>query len=682
MAKSRVVEYTLKLVEDPSNAATAAAFGNRFKTGGGVSGTPGGVAAAAAGNRGGFNAGYRQASAAARRQEQRNEIREIEANLRESLAAQRKADREKLAAEKAANRERIAAAKAAAREQAAARKQAEREIAAAAKASGLPAGGGFNAGYDKGSRTEAKRLAAEERRENEANIRANAAAQKQAARDVVAAKKAAAREEASLDRQLGRQVGTLGKQYGQRERLGKQADMATTKAWKDAGQAVGAATGAMVAYGRAVVLASAADEESAQRMLQKIARFEAFASVLTGTVALVKAGTSAWKAYQAAAAAAALAQGAGGAARAGMGSQIAGIAGRAGKAGLIAGGIGLAAGAGMVGLSAIGGIAQGKGVRESLGKAARDIWEGVTEFLGISDRAASAAKEAKERAAQARQYLEDADARFGIREGGEREMIALNRERGMLGPGSDEAKLRAALKGTRNEISFKESQQSGLGNNVGIGTRQAMADSMVMLRRQELSDVKEIARIELDAKRAKIDGERQALGVLKDRAQEARRMLQEAQNASKDAATRFGDLSGSEQQATLAAVRKAKAGGDLNVRERELLRNNVGGAATTVADEASRRAAKKAGFGEAQEFGYRPLIQKAQAGINTLNAKVDAKNEITIKMEADYKRTAEATAKAMQPVFDKLTEAIAESMELMVRKLESDIELRNATAGG
>jgi len=336
----------------------------------------------------------------------------------------------------------------------------------------------------------------------------------------------------------------------------------------------------------------------------------------------------------------------------------------------------------MVGLSAIGGIAQGKGVRESLGKAARDIWEGVTEFLGISDRAASAAKEAKERAAQARQYLEDADARFGIREGGEREMIALNRERGMLGPGSDEAKLRAALKGTRNEISFKESQQSGLGNNVGIGTRQAMADSMVMLRRQELSDVKEIARIELDAKRAKIDGEKEALGTLRSRAQEARRMLQEVRDARKDAATRFGGLSDSEQRATLAAVRKAKAGGALTRDEEERLRGNVGGAATTVADESARRRAMKAGFGEAYEFGYRPLEQRAQAGINTLNAKVEAKNEVTIKMEADYKRTAEATAKAMQPVFDKLTEAIAESMELMVRKLESDIELRNATAGG
>lgn len=563
-------------------------------------------------------------------------------------------------------------------------KEVERAAKAAAKAvneantatsrggrGGAGGKGGFAAGYDKASRAEMRAALADERRENEANIRAT-----------LAKKKAAIKEAADFEKQMARQVGTLGKQYGQRERLGKQADMATTKAWKDAGQAVGAATGAMVAYGRAVVLASAADEESAQRMLQKIARFEAFASVLTGTVSLVKAGTSAWKAYQAAAAAAALAQGAGGAARAGMGSQIAGIAGRAGKAGLIAGGIGLAAGAGMVGLSAIGGIAQGKGVRESLGKAARDIWEGVTEFLGISDRAASAAKEAKERAAQARQYLEDADARFGIREGGEREMLALNRERGMLGPGSDEAKVRAALKGTRNEISFKESQQSGLGNNVGIGTRQAMADSMVMLRRQELSDVKEIARIELDAKRAKIDGEKEALGTLRSRAQEARRMLQEVRDASKDAATRFGGLSDSEQRATLAAVRKARAGGALTRDEEERLRGNVGGAATTVADESARRRAMKAGFGEAYEFGYRPLEQRAQAGINTLNAKVEAKNEVTIKMEADYKRTAEATAKAMQPVFDKLTEAIAESMELMVRKLESDIELRNATAGG
>lgn len=691
MAKDRKVVYTLVVEAGAGNAKTVADVAAQFKEleknskaaqkaineanaavgKGGRSGGKGGS----------FGAGFDKAARDEMRRAAAEEKREREAILRDKerdFLREKKINAERIRANVDASR----AAREAAKEtksgnyqnrQAAEEKKAAEATKAAAAAKKLA---------DKEAAAAAKQAAIEERRENEANIKATAAAQKQAAKEAAAAQKAAAKEAADFEKQMSRQVGTLGRQYGQRERAGKQADALTTKAWKDAGQAVGAATGAMVSYGRAVVLASAADEESAQRMLQKIAKFEAFASVLTGTISLVKAGTSAWKAYQAAAAAAALAQGAGVAGRAGMGAALGGMARSAGKAGLIGGGIALGAGVGMVGLSALGGIASGKGVGASLSKASGDIWEGIKEFLGISDLAESAAKKAKRAMENARQSMADADALFGVREGGERELLNLGRERAMMGPGSERDKLRAALKGTREEISFKESQISGLGNHVGIGTQQTMADSLVMLRRQELVDVKEIARVEMEAKRAKIDGEKEALGILRNRAQEARRALQDVQNASKDAATRFGGLSDSEQRATLMAARKAASGGSLTREEEERLRNNAGGALATAADESARKRAMKAGFGEIGNLAFNPLLQKAQAQINTLNAKVEARNEITVKMEADYKRTAEATAKAMQPVFDKLTEALVQQMELMVRKLNEEVALRAATGAG
>lgn len=557
--------------------------------------------------------------------------------------------------------------------------------------------GGFSAGYDKAARAEMRQALADERRENEATIRANLASQKQAekeaaaakkatAKDVLATQKAAAKEAADFEKQMARQVSTLGKQYGDRERLGKQADAATTKAWKDAGQAVGAATGAVVAYGRAVVLATAADEESSQRMLQKIARFEAFASVLTGTVSLVKAGTSAWKAYQAAAAAAAIAQGAGGAARVGAGGLLAG--GLAAGAGKIGGAVAGAAsnpltGVAMVtagvlsaGYSVTRAVQAGKSAKQGLMDTGNFLLEGMTEFLGITDRAGDAAKAWKERMSNGRLGIDAAGQKIIAREEWHGSRSAIDRERAMLTGGG-----RAALASTRNSIQALEQRQDLLPNYASTDSRQAIAESLAQYRRQEIDDVKEIARVELEAKREKIDGEKQALGILRDRLKESSRAVQDARNATKSAKVRFGMMDESEQMMTLAAVRKLENRQPLNRQDEERLRN-IGGTGTTYADESAARRADKAGFGDIKKTLLDPVEFKARAMANNVSAKVDIKHDVVMRLEADAKLFEKSMTDAAMKVYDKMIKDVDAKLEAANRRIDSELALQRGTAGG
>jgi len=537
--------------------------------------------------------------------------------------------------------------------------KAVKDASAAVASSGRSGKGGFGAGYDKAAAAESRRAMVDERREREANIRAVIDSQK------------------NLDRAT------------------KQSAALTTKAWKDTGQAVGAATGAFVAYGRAVVLASAADEESAQRMLQKIAKFEAFASVLTGTISLVKAGTSAWKAYQAAAAAAALAQGAGMAGRAGMGGLLAG--GLAAGAKTIGGAVGSAASNPLTGVAMLtaGVITAGYSVTRAkqAGKSAMDglkdtgnlLYEGMTEFLGITDRAGDAAKAWEARMASGRENINSAGQRMIDMEGRRREISGLGRELSMLGGKTELDRAKIGLQHSQRGAANAEQRLELLPNYATKEARQAVQETLKNYRQQEIADVREISRIEAETRREKIEGERTALGMLRDRSRTAQQMLQAERDAKKSAAARFGDLSDSDKSRTIAAVRKAKAGGDVNRSERDFLRN-MGGAGQTIADEAAAREAYKKGFGEVAAVTHDPRIYGAQARVNNLSTKIETKNEVIVRMERDAEATANASYEKLKPLFQKLYEFIAKQDQATADKLQADLDreaaLVNGTGGG
>jgi len=625
--------------------------------------------------------------------------------------------------------------------------KAAKEAASEAKSAVTRGGGkgGFSAGYDKAARDESRRMIAEEKREREQRLREMAAdvqrekriladrvranveasrAQRDAARETKAGyyrARAAAAGPArsggvSTDDEMRLHVESLGRQYAEAERLDRRRVAASSKAWKDTGQAVNAATHAVVSYGRAMVLLSAADEESAQRMLQKIAKFEAFASVLTGTISVVKAGTSAWRAYQAAAAAAALASGAA-AARGGRGGAVGGMLssglsmlGRgaaaaapiAGMAGIATIGLGVA-GMGAVALKA---LAQGKSVKDALIKAGGDLYDGVLEFTGFGDMAGSAAKKAKKAALKARQDMEDASRDFIVRQSGYGEYGAIQRERSlgesaatprsaadirgslrrqMLGGSGrdfarDSRQASAASAFTSDELSFADMQKRNLSSSYNADARLEVEKRIEQLHRQQIDDAKELARIEMESKREKIDGERAAHAMLRSRAQDARRMLQDEQNAKKSAAVRFGTMSESEQQRTLQAIRKLKAGGEVNRQDEEFARS-VGGAAATYADESAIRRAKKAGFDEIDQFAYAPRILGAQARVNNLNLQVDAKQEIVVKLEADYDKQLKAVTDKLGPLFESVQQTILNGVELKLAQLRTEIALRDAQDG-
>lgn len=577
-----------------------------------------------------------------------------------------------------------------------------------AKAKGGGAAGGkdsFSRGMDKAARNEQRQAAADERRENEANIKASVTAQKAAAKDVANAKKAAAKdaltaqkaaskEAADFDREIRKHVNTLGKQAGQRERHGKQADAMSSKAWKDTGQAVGAAAHAVLSYGQAVVLATVADEKSSQRMLEKIAKLAAFASALNGTISLIKAGTSAWKAYQAAAAAGALAQGAGmagGAARAGMGGLIAG--GLAAGAGKIGGAIASAASNPLTGVALItaGTISAGYSVGMALkaGKSAKQglmdtgnlLWEGMTEFLGITDRAGDAAKAWNARMASGRENIQSAGQRMIDDEGKLRERGSLSRELAMLGGKTELDRAKAALQHSQGVTTAAERRLDLLPNYASREARDSVTETVKQGRRQELDDVREIHRIEMETRREKIEGERTALGVLRERSRTAQQMLQAERDAKKSAAARFGDLSDTDKARTLAAVRTAKAGGQINRDQRDLLRN-IGGIGQTIADESAAKEAYKKGFDEVAAVTHDPRIYGAQARVNTLNTKIETKNDFVIRLEQNADQAANAAYEKLKPMFQKIFKLIGDTNQETANKLQAELNTQAALIGG
>ena len=646
MAKQRNVDYVLRVVTDPNNAKTAASFAQHFK--------------------------------------------DLEASAR--------------GAERAAK-----AASAAVRSGGGSGGRGGRGGAAGA-------GSGFAAGYDRAAIQDFKRAAAEERRERELNIRqaqdianrerrilaervrANVEASRRirdAAREANAASwrnrqaaNAPATPQAVDFRGHVQQLGRYAAADEAAERRAERARMAGLKdirgAFKDTTQAVGL-------YARALVLANVADEESAQRMISLIARFQAYADIVVGTAKAFEALAKARKAYAAIEAAGGLAGGGGrglllgGGAAAGAGGIGAAVGGVAATGGLIAAGASIVAGT--LYLAKVGAemVRNGRTFQAATREANGMFIDGFKELVGLGDMAKESADAWKKRWSNVAATIEArgreagfARDRENVIRGTGRELAGLAGGFGLTGTAGDLASARAQLALSARNFGNDQAALTRLNNagNLGPGGLQMRGDAMAAVAgsgRQYIDDMKEVLRLTIQEKQEKIDGERQALAGLRSRKAEAEALLRREKEAKQSAAERFGAMSAAERAQVTAAAQRIQAGqgtqkdeeklaqlGDFNlIKQRRIDRANANG------------------FEQALGFLVNPGIFKAQAQVNNLAAKIDVKNELIIKWEGDIKKIAEEMTKKTIEILRNLEPQLIAAIDNKFRQENEQRELRN-----
>jgi len=647
MAKQRNVDYVLRVVTDPNNAKTAASFAQHFK--------------------------------------------DLEASAR--------------GAERAAK-----AASAAVR-------TGGGSGGRVARGSGAGAGSGFAAGYDRAAMQEFKRAAAEERRERELNIRqaqdianrerrilaervrANVEASRRirdAAREANAAswqRRQAANAPATPQAiDFRGHVQQLGRYAAADEAAATKAERARAAGLKDIRGAFKDTTQAVGLYARALVLANVADEESAQRMISLIARFQAYADIVVGTAKAFEALAKARKAYAAIEAAGGLAGGGGrglllgGGAAAGAGGIGAAVGGAAATGGLIAAGASIVAGT--LYLAKVGAemVRNGRTFQAATREANGMFIDGFKELVGLGDMAKESADAWKKRWSNVAATIEArgreagfARDRENVIRGTGRELAGLAGGFGLTGTAGDLASARAQLALSARNFGNDQAALTRLNNagNLGPGGLQMRGDAMAAVAgsgRQYIDDMKEVLRLTIQEKQEKIDGERQALAGLRSRKAEAEALLRREKEAKQSAAERFGAMSAAERAQVTAAAQRIQAGqgtqkdeeklaqlGDFNlIKQRRIDRANANG------------------FEQALGFLVNPGIFKAQAQVNNLAAKIDVKNELIIKWEGDIKKIAEEMTKKTIETLRNLEPQLVAALDNKLRQENEQRALREA----
>ncbi|MBL9089611.1 MAG: hypothetical protein JNL96_00200 [Planctomycetaceae bacterium] len=647
MAKQRNVDYVLRVVTDPNNAKTAASFAQHFK--------------------------------------------DLEASAR--------------GAERAAK-----AASAAVRSGGGSGGRGGRGGAAGA-------GSGFAAGYDRAAIQDFKRAAAEERRERELNIRqaqdianrerrilaervrANVEASRRirdAAREANAASwrnrqaaNAPATPQAVDFRGHVQQLGRYAAADEAAERRAERARMAGLKdirgAFKDTTQAVGL-------YARALVLANVADEESAQRMISLIARFQAYADIVVGTAKAFEALAKARKAYAAIEAAGGLAGGGGrgvllgGGAAAGAGGIGAAVGGAAATGGLIAAGASIVAGT--LYLAKVGAemVRNGRTFQAATREANGMFIDGFKELVGLGDMAKESADAWKKRWSNVAATIEargrEANAardRQGVVRGINREILGLIGGIGLSGTAADIGGARAQLIASARNFGDDRDALARFDNrgNVGPGglqQRGALLSSAAESGRQYIDDMKEVLRLTIQEKQEKIDGERQALAGLRSRKAEAEALLRREKEAKQSAAERFGAMSAAERAQVTAAAQRIQAGQGTQKDEEKLAQL---GDFNSIKQRRIDRANAN-GFEQALGFLVNPGIFKAQAQVNNLAAKIDVKHEMIVKWEGDIKKISEEMTKKITELLRNIEPQLLAALDNKLRQENEQRALREA----
>lgn len=552
---------------------------------------------------------------------------------------------------------------------------------------------------------ELARAAEIEKKINADRIRSNVAAS-QAVRDAAKAtraERAVAREDEQLNKelQLRREVARFEKeQNAERKRAAteqsqfardyeqasrRQAQTAA-KAWKETRQAAMAATEGAVMYGRAIVLAIAADDESSERALRNIARFQAFSDLLFGTIRMIDGGTKAWRAYQsaasAAAAASALASYAGsassarGAAGGVVSGAIGGMAGGSGSIGALAAGaaatikgaIVLVGGAivsatGLLATSAAVSAAKGRDIASDWKSLGEMIWGGTKELLGFSDMAGDAAKRWEQSVANMRRRDEFSGRMRAISGQSESERRSLYAE--MLPAGSQQ---RVAFFDAERRAATMAANDANLGYGVDVQRRQAEAAQRVIdVTTQQIAAMRERADAEIRTNRDRIDSERSVISELERERDSRRQTVKELENAKLSAAERFGRSDAAAQRGALESVRRAEAGLPLSREQIDYLRI----VDPIRASQKDIENANKNGFAEIAAI-LDKRIAVARAEELKVSAQIDLKNEVIMKLEANE----EAIAKSLADSVNKLVKEVI----LPQLSARTDAEMRQLRA--
>ena len=541
MAKQRNVDYVLRIVTDPKNAATAADFAQHFKDleasargaeraakaasaavrgAGSGSGARGGR-----GGAGGFGGGFAAASA-------REERIERDTNLRQAAAA---FEREK----------RLLA------DRVRAHLDASRKIREAARAAS-------SAGW--------------QRRQAAANFGATIG-------------------EPARDNVMRDEFSRFQREQRDRAALSERAERANIAVRKEARQAMEAATGAAERYARAIVLLGVADSKTAQEALQLVARFQAVTDVVYGTAKAFEAAGKARRAFQAMDAASGAAQAVkiggrvvGGAAMAGGGAALGGIGAGAVALGaaISAVGIGLAAALSSEAERIRRADAKFRGALERNGGAGVDLAK-LQRDAALGNPIAAARLESA-RGFMARQNeieerthgremggwrgaFENMDARGGLGIRGGRGVVSADQLRRLA-----EARYRlnsANAMGGQFMQAFNDAEAGG-GLMAGANAARAM-EGIKEANRLRIEATRQVGEIELEIKRTQQEAAIASIRALEERKKGLAEEARAAREARMDKEEWFGAQSPADRKKILEAAEAARNNQPLTQKQEDLL---------------------------------------------------------------------------------------------------------------
>jgi len=454
---------------------------------------------------------------------------------------------------------------------------------------------------------------------------------------------------------------------------------------------------------RATVLLTAANEEDARAMMEQIAKAQAFADILRGTIDLLHGATSAVRAYRTAKTAAMAVEAAGG-----MASGAAGAAGAAGAgAGFLAGGLGAIGLAG--GFAALG-----------VGAAAYSIYDATHEQKipnWMMNTAASAHNGGGFGSLAVLPYdirnggavsaLADSQKRLGKTEDNARVMKSRYDYEEMRGRLMGEADVLrnqhaaewktardAVLPRTPSEVSADRQKVEGRYRGV-VSQRKALEDrqreygldekgagELVKLKVLEADLVGRVrdaynaeANAAKEANATKIAGARAAAESYRAERQAHLELARSFREAAETGAEKFGKLDAGTQSRLVQIKRKLNNGGSLTAEEAALLDRNSGmsESADSARSQFYRDRGNKAGYGEFGGDEYKRKAADEERQAKDIKVQIQRHATYAVRLEADAEKMARSIhdeigrleGGAMQKVNEMLAQLFMQGMQKM-----------------
>ena len=518
-------------------------------------------------------------------------------------------------------------------------------------------------------------------------------------------KKASTDAKVSLDDEIK----TLDAKFKKFDEVQKAQDVANTK-MRAAQNAITAASKnaleGVAQLGRGITLLGVVAEKDMEKAVRTFAKFEAGVNVIKGLTNIIDSGRKAWEAYRVAAEAAAAASAVRGTAEAAAGATggLASAAGAAAAGGpssiAIAALIAAIAAAGWSVVEAFKGVAHEadsftgtiRGIIKAIPGGTsvlrhateRSRQRGVSGVIGdiqnitmlgpIGAIAAAsdvddsnAAVSAAQRNFVARQRQQQADealaATLAATGQSNAQALAANRLNA-LGFTANRTTA-GALATVRNQMGFLGSQEG----QAGFGAAGAL-ERQLGLRQKELDLVRQIGQEQ------KATAE-QNIRALENQLAKQQAIAQAAESRLTSAAERFADLSPVEQQRTIQAQQRLRAGEQLSREDRRRLRNlglsgpNAAVQAQDVAD------ANRAGFGKFFGAEERAEANRARQEEQRIAVQIKREKDFIVKVEADTELQASLLAVAVAVEMARLDAELRKEFEAKLQRIrDQDYERR------